>query len=228
MQIINKLGTDRIGIIAYSGSAFPVLPMTSDYNVAKMFLQGINTSIISSQGTSIDEAINLSTQYFNKKEKTRKLLVIISDGEDHSNNAVDAADDAKEAGIKIITVGVGSEKGAKIPLKENGLFSGYQQDKQGDIVVTKRDATMLNEIAKSTNGSYIDGNNTKNVVDFIIQKISKIEKTEFKNMQMANFKSQFQWFLAIAFFLLLLDTFITERKLEWFKKLNLFQKKETL
>ena len=102
-QIINNLGSDRIGIIAYSGSAFPVLPITTDYSVAKMFLQGMNPGIISAQGTSIDQAITLATTFVDKKEKTNKLLIIISDGEDHAEGSVDAAAEAKKIGMKIIT-----------------------------------------------------------------------------------------------------------------------------
>jgi Ca-activated chloride channel family protein len=225
-QIINNLGDDRIGIIAYSGSAFPVLPITTDYSVAKMFLQSMNTSTISSQGTSIDEAIQLSGQFFDKKAQTQKLLIIISDGEDHSDNAKDAAEEAKELGIKIITIGVGSENGGRIPLKINGIVEGFQLDKNGEIVVTKRNPEVLTEIAKVTNGNYIDGNNTKAVVDFITERLKNIEKNEFEGMEMANFQSQFQWFLGIGFFLLLLDLGMTERKTKWVKKLNLFNEKE--
>jgi Ca-activated chloride channel family protein len=225
-QIINNLGDDRIGIIAYSGSAFPVLPITTDYSVAKMFLQSMNTSTISSQGTSIDEAIQLSGQFFDKKAQTQKLLIIISDGEDHSDNAKDAAEEAKELGIKIITIGVGSENGGRIPLKINGIVEGFQLDKNGEIVVAKRNPEVLTEIAKVTNGNYIDGNNTKAVVDFITERLKNIEKNEFEGMEMANFQSQFQWFLGIGFFLLLLDLGMTERKTKWVKKLNLFNEKE--
>ncbi len=225
-QIINKLGDDRIGIIAYSGSAFPVLPITTDYSVAKMFLQSMSPSIISSQGTSIDQAIDLSTQFFDKKDKTRKLLVIISDGEDHSNDAEEAAEDAKDLGIKIITIGVGTENGGRIPLKQNGFLVDYQRDKNDQVVVTKRNPEVLTSIAKVTNGNYIDGNNTKNVVDFISDKLKNIDKNEFENIQIANFQSQFQWFLGVAFFLLLLDVFLSEKKTKWVKKLNLFNEKE--
>ena len=142
-QLINQLGSDRIGIVAYSGSAFPVLPMTSDYGVAKMFLQSMNPGMISSQGTSIDQAIDLaSTKFFDKKDKTNKLLILISDGEDHSASYQDAVENATKIGIKIITVGVGTEKGGPIPLKRNGILEGYQKDKDDQTVITKRDATI--------------------------------------------------------------------------------------
>ena len=225
-QIINQLGSDRIGIIAYSGSAFPVLPITTDYGVAKMFLQSMNPNIISSQGTSLDEAINMaSTTFFDKKDKTNKLLILISDGEDHSENAEDAAEEAKKLGLKIITIGVGTEKGGPIPLKRNGIVESFQKDQNGQVVVTKRNADILQKIGKNSKG-YVDGNNTKTVLNFVKNALDNIQKTEFEGTQMANFQSQFQWFLGFGFFLLLFDVFLSERKTKWVQKMNLFNEKE--
>ena len=225
-QIINKLGSDRIGIIAYSGSAFPVLPITTDYSVAKMFLQSMNPGIVSTQGTSIDEAINLATTFVDKKDKTNKLLIIISDGEDHSENAVTAAEEAKKVGLKIITVGVGTEKGGTIPLKRNGVVESFQRDQNNEVVITKRNAEVLSLIAKSTKGGYVDGNYTKDVLTYVKNALENIEKTEFESTQMADFKSQFQWFLGFGFFLLFLDMFLLEKKTKWVRKMNLFNEKE--
>lgn len=226
-QLINQLGSDRIGIIAYSGSAFPVLPMTSDYGVAKMFLQTMNPGMISSQGTSIDQAIDLAANnFFDKKDKTNKLLVIISDGEDHSDNAENAAEDAQKLGLKIVTVGVGTEKGGAIPLKRNGIVESYQRDKDDQVVITKRNAEVLSAIAKSTKGGYVDGNSTKSVLDYVKKVLDNTQKTEFEGTMMADFKSQFQWFLGFGFFLLFLDVFLSERKTKWVRKMNLFNEKE--
>jgi len=225
-QIINNLGSDRIGIIAYSGSAFPVLPITTDYSVAKMFLQGMNPGVISAQGTSIDQAINLATTFIDKKDKTNKLLIIITDGEDHSNDAVDAAEEAKKLGLKIITIGVGTEKGGPIPLKDNGITSSFKRDDNGEVVITKRDSEVLKNIAKATGGGYVDGDSTKTVLDYVKNALDNIQKTEFESTQMADFKSQFQWFLGFGFFLLFLDVIILEKRTNWVKKMNLFNEKE--
>jgi Ca-activated chloride channel family protein len=225
-QIINNLGSDRIGIIAYSGSAFPVLPITTDYSVAKMFLQGMNPGVISAQGTSIDQAINLATTFIDKKDKTNKLLIIITDGEDHSNDAVDAAEEAKKLGLKIITIGVGTEKGGPIPLKENGITSSFKRDDNGEVVITKRDSEVLKNISKATGGGYVDGDSTKTVLDYVKNALDNIQKTEFESTQMADFKSQFQWFLGFGFFLLFLDVIILEKRTNWVKKMNLFNEKE--
>jgi Ca-activated chloride channel family protein len=225
-QIINQLGSDRIGIVAYAGSAFPVLPITTDYGVAKMFLQSMNTDIVSSQGTSLNEAIKLSATYFDEKSKTSKLLIMISDGEDHSEGAEEAAEEATKLGMKIITIGVGTEKGSTIPLRVNGIVESFKRDNNNEVVITKLNKEGLTTIAKATKGGYVDGTNTKAVLDYVKNALDNIQKTEFESTQMANFQSQFQWFLGIAFALLFLDVFLLERKTKWVQKLNLFNEKE--
>jgi Ca-activated chloride channel family protein len=225
-QLINQLGNDRIGIVAYAGSAFPVLPITTDYSVAKMFLQSINTDIVSSQGTSLDEAIKLAATYFDEKSKTSKLLIMISDGEDHSEGAESAAEEANKLGMKIITIGVGTEKGSTIPLRVNGVIESFKRDNNNEVVITKLNQDGLTAIAKATKGGYVSGNNTKEVIDYVKNALDNIQKTEFESTQMADFQSQFQWFLGFAFALLFLDVFLLERKTKWVRKLNLFNEKE--
>ena len=225
-QIINQLGNDRIGIVAYAGSAFPVLPITTDYGVAKMFLQSMNTTMVSSQGTSLDDAIKLSNTYFDKGNKTSKLLILISDGEDHSEGAEAAAEEANKNGMKIITIGIGTEKGGPIPMKRNGVVESFKRDNNNNVVITKMNPESLTAIAKATKGGYINGNNTKDVLAYIKKALDNIQKTEFEATQMADFQSQFQWFLGIAFAILFLDIFLLERKTNWIEKLNLFNEKE--
>ena len=220
-QIINQLGSDRIGIVAYAGSAFPVLPITTDYSVAKMFLQSMNTDMVSSVGTSFNEAIKLSSTYFDDK-KTSKLLIMISDGEDHNEGAEEAAEEANKLGIKIITIGVGTEKGGTIPLKRNGIIEGFKKDNNNEVVITKLVPESLTAIAKATKGGYVNGNNTKEVLEYVKNALDNIQKTEFEATEMADFQSQFQWFLGFAFLLLFVDVFLLERKTSWVKKLNLF------
>ena len=223
-QIINQLGGDRIGIVAYAGSAFPLLPITTDYSVAKMFLQSMNTDMVSSVGTSFNDAIKLSSTYFDDK-KTSKLLILISDGEDHAEGAEEAAEEANKLGIKIITIGVGTEKGTTIPLKKNGVTESFKRDNNNQIVITKLVPENLITIAKKTKG-YVNGNNTKEVLEYVKNAMNTIERTESEATQMANFQSQFQWFLGIAFALLFLDIFFLERKTKWVNKLNLFNEKK--
>ncbi len=225
-QIINQLGSDRIGIVAYAGSAFPVLPITTDYSVAKMFLQSMDTDIVSSKGTSLDEAIKLCSTYFDEKSKTSKLLIMLSDGEDHSEGAQAAAEEANKIGMRIVTVGIGTEKGGTIPLRINGTIQGYKRDQNDQVVVTKLNPLSLEEIAKETKGGYVSGNNTKEVLDYIKKTLDNIQKTEFESTQMSNFQSQFQWFLGFAFVFLFLDIFLLEKKTNWVKKLDLFNEEK--
>ncbi len=225
-QILNQLGNDRIGIVAYAGSAFPVLPITTDYGVAKMFLQSMNPEMVSSQGTSLDDAIRLSSTYFEEDSKVNKLLILISDGEDHSEGAEDAAEEANKSGLKIITIGLGTSKGGPIPLKENGVTESFQRDNNNEVVITKLNEASLQSIAKATKGGYVNGNNTKEVVDYVKKALDNIEKSEFESQQFTDFNSQFQWFLGIAFVLLCIDILLLEKKTKWLKKLNLFNEKE--
>ena len=221
-QIINNLASDRIGIIAYAGKAFPQLPITTDYASAKMFLQNMNTDMLSSQGTAINEAINLAKTYFDDEEQTNRVLIIISDGEDHSEASVQVAEEANEEGIKIFTIGVGNEKGGPIPIKRNGVVLNYKKDKQGETVITRLNEATLKDIANEANGVYIKGDNTNEVVEKIREILNKMDKTEFEAKQIAEFKDQFQWFLAFGLFFLFIDIFFLERKTAWLKKLNLF------
>lgn len=225
-QIINQLGADRIGIVAYAGSAFPVLPITTDYSVAKMFLQGMNPGMVSSQGTSLGDAIEMAVNMFGKDKSTSKLLILISDGEDHSDGAENAAAEARKAGLKIITIGVGTERGGPIPLRQNGVVQTFQRDNNDEVVVSKLNRQTLEEIAKKSSGGYVDGNSTATVITYVNKAMGNIEKNEFESMEMTDFQSQFQWFLGICFVLLLMDIFFLEKKTAWVKKLNLFNEKQ--
>jgi Ca-activated chloride channel family protein len=226
-QIMNSLAGDRVGIVVYAGSAFKILPITSDYGAAKMYLQSINTDMISSQGSALDEAIKLSIDVFDKDTKTSKLIVMLSDGEDHSEGAEDAAEDAKKANVKIITIGVGTPKGGPIPIKRNGVVESFKRDRNDEVVVTKLNKQALETIAQNAKGGYVYGGSAKNVTDYVRNELDKIQKTEFESTQMSNFESQFQWFLGIALLLLLLDVFFLERKTAWLQKLNLFNEKSS-
>lgn len=221
-QIINNLASDRVGIIAYAGKAFPQLPITTDYASAKMFLQSMNTDMLSSQGTAINEAIKLAKTYFDNEEQTNRVLIIISDGEDHSEEAVAVAEEASEEGIRIFTIGVGDLKGGPIPEKRNGIVLNYKKDNQGETVITRLNEETLKNIAAEADGVYINGKNTNDVVENIREILNKMDKTEFEAKQFSDFKDQFQWFLGFGIFFLFLDIFLLERRTAWLKKLNLF------
>ena len=221
-QIIKKLVSDRVGIIAYAGKAFPQLPITTDYASARMFLQNMNTDMLSSQGTAIDEAIQLSRTYYNDEEQTNRVLIIISDGEDHNNLSNDVAEAAAEEGIKIYTIGVGTEKGGPIPIKRNGVVLKYKKDSSENMVITKLNSKTLIEISDIGNGVYIGGKNTSEVTEKITTILSSLDKKEFEAKEFSEYKDQFQWFLGIALLFIILDVFLLERKTAWLKRLNLF------
>ena len=223
--IINQLVSDRVGIIAYAAQAIPQLPITTDYGAAKMFLQSLNTDMLSSQGTAVDSALDLSRTYFNDQDQTNRVVFLISDGEDHSDEAEKAAMRANEFGVKIFTFGVGTESGAPIPIKRNGIVETYKKDLEGNVVITKRNPDILKVISKVSNGAYYDGNDTDLVLDFVEQTLKEMDKKEFEAKKFVSYKDQFQIFLLIAFVLLLLEVFIFETKTRWVQKINLFNEK---
>ncbi len=225
-KIIDKLGSDRIGIIIYAGNSYPLLPITTDHGAAKMFLQSANPDMVSSQGTAINEAIILANTYYDNDEQTNRFLFIISDGEDHQEDASSAIEMTTKNGIKTYTIGVGNpDKGAPIPLKLNGVIQGYKKDNKGEVVLTKMNEGTLKEIADKGNGKYILGNRTQKTVDYVEKILAKAEKTEFETKQFSDYKDQFQWFVGFALLFIVLDAFMLEKKTKWIQKLNLFNKK---
>ena len=224
-QIINSLAGDRIGIIGYAGSAFPQVPITTDFASTKLFLSGMNTDMVSSQGTAINEAIRMAETYYNDEEQTNRVLFIVSDGEDHEGSFSEIANEANKMGIRILTIGVGTMQGGLIPIKRNGVLQSYKRDEKGEQVITRLGKKTLEDIAKAADGEYIDGSNTNAVIDKVTGILNGMDKKEFESKQFTDFKDQFQWFLAGALFLLMFDVLLLERKTKWLKKLNLFNEK---
>tara|TARA_R110001592_G_scaffold89265_3_gene262670 strand:- start:14778 stop:15809 length:1032 start_codon:yes stop_codon:yes gene_type:complete len=220
-KIIDKLGSDRVGIIIYAGNAYPLLPITTDHAAAKMFLQNANPDMVSSQGTAINEALNLAKTYYNNDEQTNRFLIIISDGEDHQEDTKQVAQNMSKEGIKVYAIGVGTEKGSPIPMKVGGSLIGYKKYK-GETVITKRKSDVLEAIANAASGRYIDGNKTEKPVDFIEKLIANAQKSEFETKQFSDYKDQFQWFIGIGIFFLLIDVFFLDKKTKWVKKIDLF------
>ena len=199
-----------------------VLPITTDFSSARMFLESLNTDMLSSQGTSIGEAIRLSKNYYDDDNQTNRVLCIISDGEDHQEETKQMALNLSNEGVKVYTIGVGTENGGPIPIRSNGAIVGYKKDNKGETVITKRKPEVLQGIADAANGKYIDGNRTDDPVKAIEQVITNAQKSEFETKQFSDYKDQFQWFIGLAIFLLFIDVFLLERKTAWLKKLNLF------
>ncbi|MFY0628741.1 MAG: VWA domain-containing protein [Flavobacteriaceae bacterium] len=224
-KIIDKLGSDRVGVIIYAGNSYPLLPITTDHAAAKMFLQNASPDLVSSQGTAINEALDLAKTYYNNDEQTNRFLIIISDGEDHQEETKQVAQNIADEGVKVYTIGVGTEKGGPIPLKINGSLIGYKKHK-GETVITQRKPKVLQAIADASSGSYIDGNITDKPVKIIEDIIGNAQKTEFETKQFSDYKDQFQWFLGIGILFLLLDIFLLNKKTKWLRKVDLFNEED--
>jgi len=221
-QIINSLAGDRVGIIGYAGSAFPQVPITTDFSTTKLFLNSMNTDMVSSQGTAITEAIKMAGTYYNNEDQVNKVLFIISDGEDHEGNISEIVNEAANSGIRIYTIGVGTKTGGPIPVKKNGILQYYKKDQKNQQVITKLDIKKLTDIATKGNGEYVDGSNTSEVIEKVTKILGGMNQKEFEAKQFTDFKDRFQWFLGISIFLLVTELLLLERKTAWIKKLNLF------
>ena len=226
-KTIDKLGSDRVGIIIYAGNSYPLLPITTDHAAANMFLQNATPEMVSSQGTAINDALELAKTYYDNDEQTNRFLIIISDGENHQEETKQVAQNLANEGVKIFTVGVGTEKGGPIPLRINGSMIGYKKDRKGETVITKRTPEVLQGIADASNGRYIDGNVTKKPVKIISEIITNAEKNEFETKQFDDYKDQFQLFLGLGLFFLIIDVFLLEKKTKWIMKIDLFNEEKT-
>ncbi len=224
-KIIDKLGSDRVGIIIYAGNAYPLLPITTDHGAAKMFLQNAGPDMVSSQGTSINEALELSKTFFDDDTQTNRFLFVISDGEDHEENSGKIAKEIVDIGIRTYTIGIGTNKGAPIPVNINGKFQGYKKDNKDEVVITKLNVETLKDIAQNGEGKYIYGNKTSKTIEYVEELLLKADKKEFESKQFSDYKDQFQWFIGFGLLFLVLDAFLLNKKTKWVQKLNLFNER---
>jgi len=225
-KLISEMKGDRIGVIVFADKAFVQLPITTDYSAAKMFLSTVNTSLVASQGTAIAEAINLAVKSFSDEEHS-KAIVIISDGEDHENDAaVKAAQEAAKQGIRIYTIGMGLPDGAPIPqYNQYGHQTGYRKDKQGNTIITKLNEQMLQQIAAAGNGIYVRASNSNVGLEKIYDDIEKLDKAEIEAKVFTDYEDQFQWFVGAAVVLLLIELLVSSGKKGWERRFNIFEKK---
>ena len=221
-EIINSLSSDRVGIVAYAAQAIPQVPLTTDFASVKNFLQIIDTDMLSSQGTSIDSALNLSVNFFDQNSDTNRVLILISDGEDHDDIPDSIINLISENNINLITIGVGQEAGTTIPIKIEGTVDSYKKDINGDVVITKRNSDFLLKIASSSKGEYIDGNSTEDALELVKTKLDKIDKSEFESSEFVEYKQQFQIFILLSLLFIISDIFIFQTKTKWIQHLNLF------
>ncbi|MGN7719450.1 VWA domain-containing protein [Chitinophaga sp. 22620] len=207
-KLMEKLDNDRVGLVVFAGNAYLQMPLTIDYSAARMYLGSITPDLIPRQGTEINEAIRVSDEAFNKKERKHKALIIISDGEDHNEGAINEAKKALENGVVINTVGIGSPTGSPLPDPETG---GLKKDNEGNTVVSKLNEDALKSLASTGKGMYLHlMNNTDEVVDALADKIDKMEQKEFGENVFTDYNSYFQYFLGICLILILLEFFVPE------------------
>ncbi|MDD4420812.1 MAG: VWA domain-containing protein [Bacteroidales bacterium] len=218
-HLVNRLHNDRIGLVVFAGQSFVQLPITADYVSANIFLNSISTSSVPIQGTAIGEAIETCAKSFSEEGmagKDNKAIIVITDGENHEDDAVAAAQSAREAGIRVYCIGVGTPQGQPIPMAGGGLM----KDKEGNIVVTKLDEPALQEIAKAGDGVYVKAGDAEFGLDVILDKIRDLSKQSYKALAFEEYDEQFMYFLAIALAFLLLEFLIGDRKLG--KKIFMF------
>jgi len=220
-RLVDKLKDDKIGLIVFAGDAYTQLPITSDYNSAKLFLNSVNTQIVPKQGTAIGAAIDLATRSFTASSKTNKAIIVITDGENHEDDPVTAAQNAVEKNIVVHTIGMGLPQGSPIPVLRNGQKE-YLKDNQGNVVITKLDETMLEKIAAAGNGVFVRANNAQVGLNTLFDEINKLQKTELESLVYSDYDDQFQYFFAIGLFLILLEFVILERKNKFLKNIKLF------
>ncbi len=206
-RLVDKLRDDRIGLIVFAGQSFVQLPITTDYVSAKMFLNSISTGSVPVQGTAIGEAINTAVRSFSAQSENSRVVIVITDGENHEDDPVAAAKQAAELGVRVFTVGVGSPEGKPIPMNGELL-----KDKEGNIVVTKLDETVLQEVAQAGNGLYVRAGNSEFGLNPIIDKIKQMEDEKFSSIVFEEFDEQFMYFLAIALFFFVLEMLIGDRR----------------
>mgnify|MGYP001795855180 CR=1 FL=1 len=212
-RFIDRLEGDRVGLITFSGLAFVQCPLTLDYSAAKLFLSDVEIGDIPTPGTAISEAISTASEAFVKKELKHKVLVLITDGEDHESAPVAVAEEAAQAGMVIYTIGIGSPQGAPIPQYDSrGRRIGYLKDSNGQIVTTRLDVETLEKIAFSTGGQFFIASTGSSELSRIFTELAGVEKKELSSREFTQFEDRFQIVLAFALLLLLIEAFLSERR----------------
>jgi Ca-activated chloride channel homolog len=218
-NFIDLMKGDRVGLIAFAGVPFVQCPLTLDYSAAKLFLDIMNTDLIPEPGTAIGDAISLAMKTFEQRERKHKVLILITDGEDHQGEPLKIAEAAAKDGILIYTVGVGSVQGVPIPLySDNGNNMGFKKDREGQVITSKLDELTLEKIALQTNGKYYRASGSEDELAKIYDEISKMEKKELASVKFSQYEDRYQYLLGIALILLIAEVFVSERrkvKQEW-------------
>lgn len=219
-RLVETFNNDKVALIVFAGEAFTQLPITSDYVSAKMFLESINPSLISTQGTDVRAAIDLALKSFTPNEGVGRAIVLITDGENHEGGAIEAAKEAAEKGVHVFVLGVGSPDGAPIPVEGSNEF---RRDKDGNVVVTRLNEDMCREIARAGNGMYVRVDNTNNAERALNAEINKLAKADVETQVFTEFDEQFQVLAWLALIFLAVEAMLLDRKNPLFKNVKLFK-----
>ncbi|OJV42533.1 MAG: hypothetical protein BGO29_11685 [Bacteroidales bacterium 36-12] len=224
-QLIDNMTNDKVGLVVFAGDAFTQLPITVDYVSAKMFLSSISPKLIARQGTAIGAAIDLAINSFNPKSVASKAIILITDGENHEDNAVEAAKLAQNKGVVVHVIGMGKPQGAPIPIE--GTMS-FRKDREGNVVVSKLNEEMCNEIASAGRGIYVRADNTNTALKAISKELDQLAKSEISTTTFSSFNEQYQSFAIIALILIIIDIFIFSRINKRLSRMKIFDLKDKL
>lgn len=223
-NLIQRLAGDKVGLIVFSGEAFTQFPLTIDYSAASLLLDVVDVESVPNPGTAIGSAIAQAMKSFNFEDPASKVLIIMTDGENNAGDAIEQAKEAAEKGVRIFTIGLGSPQGAPIPVyNAAGQQIDFKKDRSGNVVLTKLDESSLEEIASIGKGKYFRSSNTQNELDAIYKDINALEKREFGVKKFTEFDDKFQYFLACALLLLLIEVILSDKKTEWLARYNPFR-----
>ncbi|MEP7168423.1 MAG: VWA domain-containing protein [Bacteroidota bacterium] len=225
-RLIDKMQGDRIGLIVFAGQAYVQLPITTDYGAAKLFLQTVNSDIVPTQGTAIGSAIDLGVQSIGDSIIKNTAIIVITDGENHEDDALEAAKEAAKKGIIVHTIGMGSPEGSPIPVYHGSVRSGFIQDETGNTVVTKLDPDLLQSVADAGKGKFVRASNNDDGLELIMKEINSMEKKEFGTKMFTDYEDQYQYFLGAALLLLLFEFLMSEKKSKLLKEWDLFGEKK--
>ncbi len=222
-RMIDQFTSDKVGLIVFAGEAFTQLPITTDYISAKMFLNSISPSLITTQGTDIGSAITLAMRSFTSQKGLERAIVIITDGENHEEGAMEAAKEAAKKGIHIYVLGVGSKDGAPIPVQ--GRDDEYRKDEQGNVIITRMNEQMCQQIAQAGKGAYIRVDNTSSAERSLLAEIDKLAKSDVESTIYSEYDEQFQAVAWLILILLFVEVGILEKKNPLFKNIHLFRER---
>lgn len=206
-RLVDKLRDDRIGLVVFAGSAYVQLPITTDYVSARMFLNSISTESVPVQGTALADAINTSARSFSAQSEKARVIIVITDGEDHEGDPVKAAKQAAESGIRVFTIGVGSPEGKPIP-----IGGELMKDKNGEIVVTRLNEELLKEIASAGNGAYVRAGNSEFGLNPIVAEVQKMDSEKFSSVVFEEYDEQYMYFFAVALAFFVIESLIGRRR----------------